>query len=126
MIICVVYYMQRTDKSVVCSISQCCREMPASKVFSICLLFLTATTFSLDRPYIRLEKVLDEPYGYGWGIDLPGYGDTMQFTDVQTHTLKPGNASTSGDMNQVLEGDLIMFLNDGEGHCMQVMNTNDD
>ena len=118
--------MEKTDKSVVCSISQCYREMPASKVSSICLLFLTATSLSLDRPYIRLEKVLDEPYGYGWGIDLPGYGDTMQFTDVQTHTLKPGNASTSGDMNQVLEGDLIMFLNDGEGHCMQVMNINDD
>ena len=100
--------------------------MTAFKIFSIILLFLSATTLSLDRPYIRLEQVLDEPYGYGWGIDLPGHGDTVQFTNVRTHTLKPGNSSTSGDMNQVLEGDMIMFLNDGEGHCMQVIYCNDD
>merc|ERR1711892_96498 len=43
----------------------------------------------------------------------------MQFTDVQAHTLKPGNASTSGDMNQVFDGTSIVFVNDGEGHCLQ-------
>ena len=88
-----------------CSIAQSYRVMTAFKIFSIILLFLSATTLSLDRPYIRLEQVLDEPYGYGWGIDLPGHGDTVQFTNVRTHTLKPGNSSTSGDMNQVMDGD---------------------
>ena len=81
---------------------------------------MISSSLSLDPPYIRLVNVLDEPYGNGWGMDLPGYGDTMQFTDVQTHTLKPGNGSTSGDMNQVFVGDMIVFVNDGEGHCMQV------
>ena len=86
----------------------------------ILMSIMISSSLSLDPPYIRLVNVLDEPYGNGWGMDLPGYGDTMQFTDVQTHTLKPGNASTSGDMNQVFVGDMIVFVNDGEGHCMQV------
>ena len=37
----------------------------------------------LTPPYIRLEALLDEPMGHGWGVDIPGYGPSLNFSSLQ-------------------------------------------
>ena len=63
----------------------------------------------LPPPYIRLEDLLDEPMGRGWGVDISGFGPTINFSSLQVvvngpitpglnlalqaHTLKPAEDS---------------------------------
>ena len=45
------------------------------------------------------QDVYGEPLSHGWGVDLPGIGDTLRFTGVQAHSLKPAAApNTDGHM----------------------------
>ena len=37
----------------------------------------------LTPPYMRLEALLDEPMGHGWGVDIPGYGPSLNFSSLQ-------------------------------------------
>ena len=37
----------------------------------------------LPPPYIRLEDLLDEPMGRGWGVDISGFGPTLNFSSLQ-------------------------------------------
>ena len=37
----------------------------------------------LTPPYIRLEALLGEPMGHGWGVDIPGYGPSLNFSSLQ-------------------------------------------
>ena len=41
----------------------------------------------LTAPYIRLEALLDEPMGHGWGVDIPGYGPSLNFSSLQVVVL---------------------------------------
>ena len=76
----------------------------------------------LTPPYIRLEALLDEPMGHGWGVDIPGWALSQllfsagccswsdrpgQFTlllwphlKLQAHTLKPAEGDRHEDMHQ--------------------------
>jgi len=74
----------------------------------------------LHSPYIRLMDQADEPFGHGWGIDLPGFGPSLRFNKVQAHTLKPADVGNS-DMHQTwdLETGQIRFSEDGSGRCLE-------
>ena len=58
-----------------------------------------------------------EPFGHGWGLDLPGYGETLKFTNVQAHTLKPASVPNC-DGHMKYEDNLIKFTQDGAGRCL--------
>ena len=64
-----------------------------------------------------IKDVYDEPFGHGWGIDLPGFGATLKFTNIQAHTLKPGTSGNS-DGHMVHDNGKIVFTEDGEGRCL--------
>ena len=58
-----------------------------------------------------------EPLGHGWGIDLPGIGDSLRLTGVQAHSLKPDTAvNTDGHM--VYREGKVEFTQDGAGRCL--------
>jgi len=75
---------------------------------------------SLAPPYIRLKAVLDEPNGFGYGIDLPGFGPTLSFQNIRAHTLKPTGKNDS-DMKQDFVNGTIRFFEDGDGHCLEAV-----
>ena len=37
----------------------------------------------LTPPYMRLEALLEEPLGHGWGVDIPGYGPSLNLSSLQ-------------------------------------------
>ena len=43
----------------------------------------------LTPPYMRLEALLDEPMGHGWGVDIPGYGPSLNFSSLQVVANRP-------------------------------------
>ena len=63
-----------------------------------------------------------EPFDHGWGIDIPGFGASLNFTGIQAHTLKParvGNSDGHVKYEEVGEGlGLIRFTEDGAGRCL--------
>merc|ERR1712215_440873 len=74
----------------------------------------------LPPPYFRLRSVYGEPKGYGWGIDIPGYGPTLNLSGLlQAHTLKPAEGGEHEDMHQVLvtskiQGSQVVLLDAGQ------------
>ena len=72
----------------------------------------------LPPPYFKLKDLYGEPFHHGWGIDLPGYGPTLRFTDVQAHTLKPENVGHA-DGHMALENGRIAFSAAGAGRCLE-------
>jgi len=84
------------------------------------LLLLTNLIFfslALNPPYLKLQAMLDEPSGMGWGIILPGYPD-VTYTNLRSVPLQEQGR---GDMNQVFDPHtgFIEFLHMvGDGHCI--------
>ena len=37
----------------------------------------------LAPPYMRLEALLEEPLGYGWGVDITGHGPSLNLSSLQ-------------------------------------------
>ena len=37
----------------------------------------------LTPPFMRLEALLEEPLGHGWGVDIPGYGPSLNLSSLQ-------------------------------------------
>ena len=37
----------------------------------------------LTPPYMRLEALLEEPLGHGWGVDISGYGPSLNLSSLQ-------------------------------------------
>ena len=72
----------------------------------------------MPAPYLRLLEIHEEPFGHGWGVDLPGFGPTLKYESVQAHTLKP-NGSQHSDMHQIFRAGRIEFLDDGAGRCLE-------
>merc|ERR1711915_1169983 len=72
----------------------------------------------MPAPYLRLLEIYEEPFGHGWGVDLPGFGPTLKYESVQAHTLKP-YGSRHSDMHQVFHEGRIEFLDDGAGRCLE-------
>ena len=42
----------------------------------------------LPPPYMRLEALFEEPLGHGWGVDIPGYGPSLNLSSLQ---VDPGS-----------------------------------
>ena len=63
------------------------------------------------------KDIYDEPFGHGWGIDLPGFGETLTFVNIQAHTLKPLTSGHSDGHMVHIDGKII-FTQDGEGRCL--------
>ena len=42
----------------------------------------------LTPPYMRLEALFEEPLGHGWGVDIPGYGPSLNLSSLQ---VDPGS-----------------------------------
>ena len=40
----------------------------------------------LTPPYMRLEALFEEPLGHGWGVDIPGYGPTLNLSSLQVNS----------------------------------------
>lgn len=72
----------------------------------------------LAPPYFRLKELYEEPFSHGWGIDLPGYGPTLRYTQVQAHTLKPEDVPND-DGHMALVGGKIEFSAAGVGRCLE-------
>ena len=45
----------------------------------------------LTPPYMRLEALFEEPLGHGWGVDIPGYGPTLNLSSLQVNSSKFNN-----------------------------------
>ena len=65
----------------------CMSHVPARKTMFAYLVLVFGGSVCLvnclSPPYIRLKDLLDEPNGFGWGIDLPGFGASLRLTDIQ-------------------------------------------
>ena len=44
---------------------------------------MTGPPALLTPPYMRLEALLEEPLGHGWGVDIPGYGPSLNLSSLQ-------------------------------------------
>ena len=63
------------------------------------------------------KDIFDEPFGHGWGIDLPGFESTLKFVNIQAHTLKPATSGNS-DGHMIHDNGRIKFTQDGKGRCL--------
>merc|ERR1719342_384698 len=72
---------------------------------------------AVDLPYIRLRDNLGEPQQRGFGLDLKGFQSTVQFTDMQVHSLKPSGGT---DMQFLYQDGLIRGFGDAAGRCVSV------
>ena len=48
----------------------------------------------LTPPYMRLEALFEEPLGHGWGVDIPGYGPTLNLSSLQVNSSQFNNPPT--------------------------------
>ena len=53
----------------------------------------------------RVRDNLGEPQELGFGLDLKGFQSSIEFVDMQAHSLKPQGGT---DMNFILNNSLIM------------------
>ena len=44
---------------------------------------------------LYIQDNYGEPFNHGWGIDLPGFGESLKFKNIQAHTLKPFSTPNS-------------------------------
>jgi hypothetical protein len=44
---------------------------------------------ALPPPYLRLRALIEEPHGRGWGVDIPGYGPSLNFSLLQVARRLP-------------------------------------
>eukprot|EP00092_Neocalanus_flemingeri_P084235 GFUD01105790.1.p1 GENE.GFUD01105790.1~~GFUD01105790.1.p1 ORF type:complete len:195 (-),score=52.63 GFUD01105790.1:27-611(-) len=111
-------YCQKMNRKLIIAVTS------AVVLLAVCILVWFATAEGgpvlLSPPYFRLKNMYGEPFNHGWGIDLPGYGPTLRFSDVQAHTLKPANVSHS-DGHMKLEDGRIAFYADGGGRCLEAI-----
>ena len=105
----------------------------------------------LTPPYMRLEALLEEPLGHGWGVDIPGYGPSLNLsslqvdpgcellifqynTYMQAHTLKRAAGDRHADMHQFFSPfpdqaacpsqgvcGQVRFTEAGLGRCMEAL-----
>ena len=73
---------------------------------------------------MSFKDLYGEPFGHGWGIDLPGIGASVKFKSVQAHTLKPNHVPHT-DGHMVLENGRIVFQGDGQGRCLTARNVSE-
>ena len=107
------------------------------------------TSTLLAPPYMRLEALLEEPLGHGWGVDIPGYGPSLNLSslqvdpapelkilqnNLQAHTLKRAEGDRHADMHQFFNPfpdqeacprqrvcGQIRFTEAGLGRCMEAL-----
>ena len=58
---------------------------------------------------------MGEPGGLGFGLDLKGFQASVEFVDMQTHSLKPSGAT---DMHFLYMDGMIRGFGDAEGRCL--------
>ena len=87
---------------------------------------LDSISYPPESFQILWQEKYGEPFDHGWGIDIPGFGASLNFTGIQAHTLKPasvGNSDGHMKYEEVGEGiigseGLIRFTEDGAGRCL--------
>jgi len=88
----------------------------------------------LTPPYMRLEALFEEPLGHGWGVDIPGYGPSLNLSSLQAHTLKRAAGDRHADMHQFFSPfpdqaacpsqgvcGQVRFTEAGLGRCMEAL-----
>lgn len=82
---------------------------------------LLSTVAAVPKPYMRLIDNLDEPAKEGFCVDLEGWGDTIEWKNVQAHTCKAdgSGASAGADEQFIPEGGQVKGYGDGKGRCLQ-------
>merc|ERR1712192_220784 len=88
----------------------------------------------LTPPYMRLEAIFEEPLGHGWGVDIPGYGPSLNLSSLQAHTLKRAAGERHADMHQFFSPfpeqaacpsqgvcGQVRFTEAGLGRCMEAL-----
>lgn len=85
------------------------------KVFILAI--FSSSFLAMNPPYLKLEAMLEDPAGQGWGIIAPGYPD-IDYNNLRSVPLEEEGR---GDMNQVFDPrtGFIEFLHfNGDGHCI--------
>ena len=86
---------------------------------------MTGLATATPNPKMMLQDNLSEPEGYGFCLDLKGWGESTKFTDVQLHSCKPdGTRSQDGgvwgsEQQFFPENNKVVGYNDGNGRCLQ-------
>merc|ERR1739838_826360 len=79
------------------------------------LVLVFASGLALEPPYIRVRDNLGEPQGLGFGLDLKGFQSTVEFVDMQAHSLKQQGGT---DMQFALNNSMIIGYGDALGRCV--------
>jgi len=90
-------------------------------ISTISLLILGASSTSEPNstitaaPYINLFANLDEQNDVGWCLDLKGFGASIEFIDMQTHSCK----DTGDDVNFAIGDGRVWGAGASEGRCLR-------
>ena len=79
--------------------------------------FFVSSSEAVIRPYVRLTDNLDEQDDLGFCIDMEGWGPTVEFEDLQTHSCKPNDTA---DESFSIEDGAIVGYGDATGRCLEV------
>lgn len=70
-------------------------------------------------PYINLFDNLDERNDVGYCLDLKGWGDSVEFVDVQLHSCKDTGDDVNFAIGEGSDGRRVMGAGDADGHCLR-------